>query len=178
MPPAVGGSAVGRPHPSALPSLAQDHGARGLGDRLVASQEHRARRDPMVQPEGDQQARSRPGGPSALGQHALRGRGRPRRLSSHGAEPMRDGPSPRGQYGGPHQDHKPVRRRGGKRGTQHRQSRYRLWWNVPGGGPSIGFTTASLRAVLAAISPAKIRLPNSLTRGSGSKGQKSSSYEF
>jgi hypothetical protein len=49
MAPTVGRIAVGRPHPITMPSLAKDLGARVLGDRIIASQEHRAMRDNMVQ---------------------------------------------------------------------------------------------------------------------------------
>ena len=57
---------VGRAHAIAMPSLAEDLGARVFCHRVIASQEHRARRDDMVQEKRDQQASQRPGGPSAL----------------------------------------------------------------------------------------------------------------
>jgi hypothetical protein len=44
MAPALGRIAVGRPPAIAMPSLAKDLGARVLGDRLIAHQEHRPSR--------------------------------------------------------------------------------------------------------------------------------------
>ena len=48
MPPAIGRIAVRRLHAIAMPSLAKPLGARMLAPRLVAGEEHRPRRDPMV----------------------------------------------------------------------------------------------------------------------------------
>jgi hypothetical protein len=66
-------------------------------------------------------------------------------------------------------------RRGGKAGPKHGQYRRCTRWDVHGGGPSVGLTTAYLPRVLAAISPQKIRFPNPLNLMRGSQGQKSSS---
>ena len=66
MPPPIRRIAVGRAHAIAMPSLAKDVGARVFCDRIIAGQEHRARRDDMVQQERDQQASQRPGRPAAL----------------------------------------------------------------------------------------------------------------
>jgi hypothetical protein len=104
MSPAVGGIAVGRPHPIAMPLLAEYFGAKVLGDRLVARSEHWPRRDDMLQQDRDQSARQGPGRPSALGKHPTIGRYVPLHLISHGAEQVGNGASPRGQDGREHQD--------------------------------------------------------------------------
>jgi hypothetical protein len=57
---------VGRAHAVAMPSLTDDVGARTCCHRVIARQEHRARRDDMVQERRDPQASQRPAGPSAL----------------------------------------------------------------------------------------------------------------
>jgi hypothetical protein len=56
---------VGRAHAVALPSLAEDCGARTFCHRVIARQEHLDRRDDMVQENRDQPASQRPDGPSA-----------------------------------------------------------------------------------------------------------------
>jgi hypothetical protein len=172
--PAIGGIAGGRAHAIAMPSLPKDLGARRLGDRLIAGQEHRPWRDDMVQEERAPGARERPGRPSAPGTHPMIGRGRPLRLLSHGAQHMREGASSCGQDGCSHQPQKPVLGRASKTGTQHQQYRDHPRGEVHRGGPSMGVAAASLPGGLAAISPSKIRLPNSLMLVNGSTGQKSS----
>jgi hypothetical protein len=57
----LGGSAVRRPHPIARPSLLEHLRARVLGDRIVASQAHRSRREYMVQQAREHGASQRPG---------------------------------------------------------------------------------------------------------------------
>src|SRR5262245_13714981 len=120
-PPAIGDRAGGRAYALALPSLAQHLRARGRGDRLVACQQHRPGRYPIVQQARDQGPREGPGRPAALGKPPRIRRDRSLRLKPNGAKPVRDGSSPRRQYGRESQAQKPVIRRGGKRGPTHHE---------------------------------------------------------
>jgi hypothetical protein len=61
MPPAIGRIVVRRSHPLTMPALAKHLGAGVRGHRIIASQEHRARRGNMVQQGRDQGASQRPG---------------------------------------------------------------------------------------------------------------------
>jgi hypothetical protein len=72
MAPAVGRIAVGRPPPIAMPPLAEDLGARVLGDRLIASYQHWPWRDQMVPQKCEQSASQGPGRPPALSKHTMR----------------------------------------------------------------------------------------------------------
>jgi hypothetical protein len=65
MPPPLRRITGGRAHAIPRPSLAEDVGARTFCNRVIASQEHRARRDDLVQEQRDQQASQRPDWPSA-----------------------------------------------------------------------------------------------------------------
>ena len=121
MPPAIGDIAVGRAYPIAMPSLAKHLGAWVLGDRIVASQQHRPGRNYMVQQERDQGTSECPGRPSALGKHPMIRRDMPLRLKPNGAKQVGDGSSPRRQHRREYQDQKPVIRRGGKRGPKHHE---------------------------------------------------------
>jgi hypothetical protein len=75
---------VTRPHPTAMPSLAKELEVRVLSDCIVANQEHRTRRDHLVQQERDQYTSQRPRRPSALGKHPMIGRPRPLSLRANG----------------------------------------------------------------------------------------------
>jgi hypothetical protein len=60
------------------------------------------------------------------------------RLLAHGAQQVRDGASPCGQYGRKHQDQKPVIRGSGKLGLKQVEQRQHTCWDVHGCGPSMG----------------------------------------
>jgi hypothetical protein len=65
MAPAGSDIPVGRAHPLTMPARAPHARARLFRDRLIARQQHRARRDDMVQQERAQQPSPRPGRPPA-----------------------------------------------------------------------------------------------------------------
>lgn len=153
VPPAIGRIPVGRPHPIAMPAFAEHFRARVLGDRIVASAEHRPRREYMVEQEHHQCAGQGPSRPPALGQHAMIGRDMPRCLVTNGTYQVADGASPRGQHGREHQDQKPVIRRSGKCGLKHAEYWDRTSWDIHGCRPFMGFTIAYPASVSAAISP-------------------------
>jgi hypothetical protein len=142
MTPAIGRIVVRRSPPITMPSLAKDLGAGGLGHRILARQEPRARRDDIVQQVRDHGASQRPGRPSARGPHARIGRPMPVPLRLNGASQVGDGPSPRGQESGEHQDEKPVIRGSREHGPKHGQPRHRPSWAVHGGRPSMGAAAA------------------------------------
>jgi hypothetical protein len=85
-PPAIGGIAVARPPPTAMPSLAQHVRARTRGDGLIARQERRAWRDHMAQQARDPPASQRPGRPTALCNDPVIGRHLPRSLLTPGPQ--------------------------------------------------------------------------------------------
>jgi hypothetical protein len=61
VPPPIGRITVGRAHPVTMASLAEDVGAWPFCHRVIARQQHRARRDAMVQETRAQQAGQHPG---------------------------------------------------------------------------------------------------------------------
>jgi hypothetical protein len=134
---------VGRPHPIAMPPRAKHLGARVLGDRIVARQEHRPRWDDMLKQARDQGARQCPGRPAALGNHPMLGRPMPLHLISHGAEQVGHGASPRGPYGREPQDEQPVRGGRGQCGPNQAEYRHCPGWYVHGCGPSLGLAAAA-----------------------------------
>ena len=161
--PALGRSAVGRPHPLTRPSLATHVRARRPGDGRVACPHHRPRRHPRVQQEGAQGARRCPRRPAARGPPAMRGPPRSIRLRAHGAQPGGDSASPRGQPGGAHQDGSPGLRRGRKRGSNRAEDRHGTRGDVHVSGLSRGVAAGCLRKLPTAISPSKVTFANPLT---------------